>query len=163
MRKRLVVVFASIALAASCTGRSPAEPPSSNPSIGTWKIDLEKSNFSPGPKPTVAGTIRVEPSAGGIKLTNDGTDPQGQPFHTEFVGTFDGKDNPASGAAPPNTTTSYKRVDDRTFELIAKTDGKATVTTRIAISADGKTLTATQIGQDLQGQTVHDAIVADKQ
>jgi hypothetical protein len=164
VRKRLAVIFAGVALAASCSDTSPpAEPPSSNPWIGTWKINLERSSFSPGPKPTVAGTIKVELSAGGLKLTNDGTDPQGRTFHTEFVGTFDGKENPAVGAATPNTTTSYKRVDDRTFELVAKVDGKPTVTTRILIAADGKTLTATQIGQDLQGQTVNDAIVADKQ
>ena len=43
------------------------------------------------------------------------------------------------------------------------TDGKPTVTTRVAISADGKTLTATQNGQTAQGETVKNVIVADRQ
>jgi hypothetical protein len=38
-----------------------------------------------------------------------------------------------------------------------------TVTTRVAISADGKTLTATQADKNAQGQTVNEVIVAGKQ
>jgi hypothetical protein len=38
-----------------------------------------------------------------------------------------------------------------------------TVTTRVAISADGETLTATQTDKRAQGQTVNNFIVAGKQ
>jgi hypothetical protein len=38
-----------------------------------------------------------------------------------------------------------------------------TVTTRVAISADGKTLAATQTDKNAQGQTVNKFIVAGKQ
>jgi hypothetical protein len=76
---------------------------------------------------------------------------------------FDGKDNPVKGAPAPNTTAAYKRIDDRTFEVSSKVDGKPTITTRVAISADGKTLTATQSGKTAQGETVKNVIVATKQ
>ena len=161
MQKRVAVVFVAflVLLALSSTAR--AQSP--DPWIGTWKVNLAKSTYKPGPKPTVAGTITVEPSAGALKTTIDGTNAQGQPTHTETVGAFDGKDNPVKGAALPNTTTAYKRIDGRTFEAMGKVDGKPTVTTRVVISADGKTLTATQTGKNAQGQSVSNVIVADKQ
>jgi len=143
---------------------SAGQAQSPDPWIGTWKVNLAKSTYSPGPKPTVAGTVKVEAVAGGgMKTTIDGTNPQGQPTHTETIGTFDSKDNPVKGAAAPKTTTAYKRIDARTFEAMGKVDGKPTVTTRVTISADGKTLTASQNGKSLEGQTVKNVIVADRQ
>ena len=161
MQKRSAIVFA--ALATLLTVSASARAQSADPWMGTWKVNLAKSTFSPGPKPTVAGTVKMEPSAGGFKTTLDGPNAQGQPTHTETVGTFDSKDNPVKGAQAPNTTTAYKRIDGRTFEARGKVDGKPTVTTRVAISADGKTLTATQTGKNAQGQNVNNTIVADKQ
>ena len=58
----------------------------------------------------------------------------------------------------------YRPLEDaRTYENQTKVGGKPTVLTRITISADGKTLTATQSGTNVQGQAVKNVIVADKQ
>ncbi len=46
---------------------------------------------------------------------------------------------------------------------MGKVDGKPTVTTRVVVSADGKTMTATQSGTNVEGQTVKNVIVAEKQ
>jgi len=98
-----------------------------------------------------------------LKTTIDGPDLQGKPMHTETVWTFDGKDHPVKGAAAPNTTAAYKRVNDHTFEVTTKIDGKPTVTTRVVVSADAKTLTATQTGKSADGSAVNNVIVAGKQ
>jgi hypothetical protein len=158
---RIVVVLVSLAalLAASPNARTQ----STDPWMGTWKVNLAKSAYKPGPKPTVAGTIKMEPMAGGFKTTIDATNPQGQPTHTETVGKFDGKDNPVTGAPTPNTTAAYKRINGRTFEVMGKVDGTPTVTTRVVVSADAKTLTATQTGKNDRGETVNNVILADKQ
>ncbi len=161
MQKRIAIVFVALVVLLAVSSTARAQSP--DPWIGTWKVNLAKSTYNPGPKPTVAGTIKVEPSGGNLKTTLDGANAQGQPTHTETVGTFDGKDNPVMGASAPNTTTAYKRIVDRTFEAMGKVDGKPTVTTRVVISADGKTLTATQTGNNAQGQSVNNVIVADKQ
>jgi hypothetical protein len=161
VQKRSAVVL--VALAALLAVSSMARAQSPDPWIGTWKVNLAKSTYKPGPKPTVAGTVKMEPSAGDLKTTIDASNPQGQPIHTETVGKFDGKDNPVTGAPAPNTTTAYKRINGRTFEALGKVDGKPTVTTRVVISADGKTLTATQTGKNAQGENVNNVIVADKQ
>jgi len=161
VQKGIALVF--VALAALLAAGSMAQAQSPDPWIGTWKVNLAKSSYSPGPKPTVAATVKMEPSAGGLKTTIDATTPQGQPVHTENVGKFDGKDNPVTGALAPNTTTAIKRISGRTFEALGKVDGKPTINTRVVVSADGKSLTATQTGKDPQGQTVKNVIVADKQ
>ena len=161
MQKRIGAVF--VTLAAVVVVSSIARTQSSDPWIGTWKVNLEKSTYSPGPQPTVAATVKIEPSGDGIKTTIDATNADGQPTHTETVAKFDGKDNPVKGAQAPNTTNALKRIDDRTFEVIGKMDGKPTITTRVAVSADGKTITATQTGMNAQGQSVNNVIVLDKQ
>jgi hypothetical protein len=46
---------------------------------------------------------------------------------------------------------------------MGKVDGKSTVTTRVVVSADGKSLTATQTGKNDRGDTVNNVIVAEKQ
>ena len=157
------IAFAFVALATLLATSFTARAQSTDPWMGTWKVNLAKSTYSPGPKPTVAGTVKMEPSAGGFKTTIDGTNPQGQPTHTETVGKFDGKDNPVTGAPTPGATAAYKRVNGRTFEVQGKVDGKPTVTTRVVVAADGKTLTATQTGKNDRGESVNNVIVADKQ
>ena len=161
MQKRIPAVFA--ALLASCIVSSTGQTQSQDPWVGTWKVNLEKSTFSPGPKPTSPGTVKIESPAGGIKVTIDGMTAEGKPFHTEVVGAFDGKDNPVKGADSPSATAAYKRIDSRTYEATGKVDGKPTTTNRVSISADGKTLTATITGKNADGQAVNNVIVADKQ
>jgi hypothetical protein len=162
VHKRIAVVFFALA-ALLAVGFTAAHAQASDPWIGTWKVNLAKSTYSPGPKPTVAGTVKMEASGGGVKTTIDGANAQGQPTHTESVAMFDGKDNPVKGAPAPNSTTALKRIDARSFEATAKVDGKVTVVTRVAISADGKTLTATQAGKNAQGAAVKNVIVAERQ
>jgi hypothetical protein len=156
-----------VALAVACVAlyavSSWAQTKPADPWVGTWKTDLAKSKYSPGPTPKTPGTVTIEPSGTGMKTTIDGPDLQGKPMHTETVWTFDGKDHPVKGAAAPNTTAAYKRVNDHTFEVTTKIDGKPTVTTRVVVSADAKTLTATQTGKSADGSAVNNVIVASKQ
>jgi hypothetical protein len=162
MRKQyLAVVASTAALVLMTAGSSHAQ--SKDPWIGVWKVNLEKSTYDPGPKPTAPAEVKIEPAPNGMKTTIDGVNPQGQKTHTETVAAFDGKDYPVKGGPNPDATSTLKRIDDRTFENQGKVGGKTTVTTRIVISADGKTLTATQSGTNAQGQPVKNVIVAEKQ
>ena len=162
MQKRFLVVVASAVALTMMTGAA-SRAQSSDPWIGTWKVNLDKSTYSPGPKPTVAATVKIEPASGGIRTTIDGVNTEGQKTHTESAGAFDGKDNPVKGALNADQTAALKKIDARTYENQTKVGGKPTVLTRITISADGKTLTATQSGTNPQGQAVKNVIVADKQ
>jgi len=58
---------------------------------------------------------------------------------------------------------ALKKIDARTFEAQNKSDGKPTVTTRVTVAADGKTITATQSGANLQGQAIKNSLLFEKQ
>jgi len=77
VQKRIAVV--AMTLAAVLVATSIARTQSKDPWIGTWKVNLEKSTYSPGPPPTVAATVKIEPSAGGVKTTIDATNAEGKP------------------------------------------------------------------------------------
>jgi hypothetical protein len=62
-----------------------------------------------------------------------------------------------------NTTRAYRRIDDRTYEFVAKVDGKVTTTTRSVAARDGKTRTTMTTGKDAQGQSVNNVQVFDRQ
>ena len=62
----------------------------------------------------------------------------------------------ADSAAP-------KKIDDNSYENTWKLAGKGTVTAKVVVSADGKTLTVTQAGTDPQGKAVNSVAVYDKQ
>ncbi len=134
----------------------------SDPWVGTWKLNVAKSTFDPGPKPS-SGTVKLEPQQGGFRSAFDIVDAKGQPNHFGGSEVLDGKDRPTQGAnAKPNQTHSFKRID-RGWERTVKENGKAIFTARWVVSADGKTLTVTQKGKNGQGQTVSNVIVHDKQ
>jgi hypothetical protein len=58
---------------------------------------------------------------------------------------------------------SPKRIDDNNYENVWKKGGKATVTAKVSVSADGKTLTVTQAGKNEKGEAVNITAVYDKQ
>ena len=50
--------------------------------------------------------------------------------HLEWTGKFDGNDYPVQGVELV-LTNAYRRVDDRTYELIQKIDGEVVATARL--------------------------------
>ena len=129
--------------------------------IGTWKMNTAKSKYSPGPAPK-SQTLKFEASQGSIKLTTDAVDAQGNATHGEYVSKFDGKEVPWKGN-PDADMASPRRIDASTFENVWKKAGKATITSKVLTSRDGKTMTNTQTGKDAQGRVVNNTIVYDKQ
>ena len=83
-------------------------------------------------------------------------------MHHEWTGKFDGKDYPVTGD-PTHDVRSYKKTDDQTLEFDAKKGGKATVTGRVVVAADGKSRTVTTTVTDSSGKKVTSTAVYDKQ
>jgi hypothetical protein len=129
--------------------------------LGTWKLDVAKSKFDPGPGPK-SQTLKFEATKDGIKLTSDGISAEGKTTHGEYVSKFDGQDVPWEGN-PDADTASAKRIDDNSYENIWKKGGKVTITARVVVSQDGKTLTTTRTGTDAKGRTVNMTAVYNKQ
>ena len=130
--------------------------------IGTWKLNLAKSKYSPGPAPK-SQTLKIEAwGTDGVTYTSDGTDSTGKPTHAEFQAKYDGKFVPFKGN-PDADMLSYKRIDANTIVSMTQLAGKPTLTSTAVVSADGKTRTLTQTGKNAQGQTVNNVLVYEKQ
>jgi hypothetical protein len=129
--------------------------------IGTWKLNVAKSRYSPGPPPKSA-IFTYEAIGEGIRRTGETVNADGQTISFEYTAQYDGKDYPIRGN-PNADTVSLKRVNDRTVEATLKKNGKVTTTVRRVVSSDGKTLTLTMTGTNAQGQTVNNVTVYEKQ
>ena len=128
--------------------------------MGTWKLNEAKSKIGAGsPK---NNTVVIEAAGENVKVSMDGVDPTGKPTHNEWSGKFDGKAYPVTGDANSDTR-SYKKVDDRTFEVSAKKGSRVTVSGRVVVSADGKTRTAHVKGMNPSGEKFETTAVYDKQ
>ena len=128
--------------------------------MGTWKLNEAKSKIGAGAVKNT--TVVYEASGDSVKVTVDGVDGNGKPSHNEWTGKFDGKDYPVTGD-PTSDTRSYKKIDDHTLVLTNKKDGKATITGRIKVSADGKTRTVTTSGTNAKGEKVNTSAEYEKQ
>jgi hypothetical protein len=133
----------------------------SNPRIGTWKLNVEKSKYSPGPAPQ-STTMKIEASGDGEKATTEGVNAAGTATKTQYTASFDGKDYPLTGSQNADTV-SLKRIDARTMERTDKKGEKVVATSTRVVSEDGKTMTVTTKGTNAQGQAVDNVSVWEKQ
>lgn len=128
---------------------------------GTWKMNAEKSKYSPGPAPKDL-TVVVESDENNYKLDATGTDSDGKPIHVQYSAKLDGKDYPATGSANADAV-SVRRIDPNTLETLQKKDGKVVMTITTKVSKDGKMRTSTWHGKNAEGKDVHNVVVFDKQ
>ena len=141
---------------------SPVISQAQDPWIGTWKLNTAKSKYSPGLAPKSSTLIAVA-ADGGFKQTVDTVMAAlGLPTHSEVTAKFDGKDTPVKGNANADTS-AYTKIDSRSYETVSKKNGKVTLTSRVVISADGKTRTVSQTGVDAEGRKVNNYLVYDRQ
>jgi hypothetical protein len=132
-----------------------------DPIIGTWKLNLAKSKYSPGPPPK-SQTVTYEAVGEGIKLTAKGTDGEGKPIDTQYTANYDGKDYPVTGN-PNYDAIARKRVDAYKMEMTRKKAGKVVSTATSVVSKDGKTRTVTEKGVNAKGEKFSNTLVYDKQ
>jgi hypothetical protein len=132
-------------------------------STGTWKLNVEKSKYTPAPMPVKTLTVIREASDGGVKVTITGEQADGTPINASYTTKFDGKDVQITGNAPYDTI-AIKQVNANTFtDTRKKTDGKYQATARTAISNGGKTMTTTTTGTNSEGVPFTSVFVFDKQ
>ena len=109
--------------------------------FGTWQVNVAKSTYPSGPPAFKRMTCTIEPWEDGVLVTYDIVGNRGGVTHTEWVGKFDGRDYRVAGIDGYTVTHAYRRVDDRTYDVVQKTEGAATLTARMVVSTDGQTLT----------------------
>ena len=153
-RAMLVLLVGILALTSSMSAQAPKAL------LGTWKLNVAKSKFSPGPAPK-SMTITYAAAGDGLKISVDVVPATGASQHWEMSGNYDGKDNPVTGN-PDADMISMKKIDDQHGESTFKKGGKVMVTNARVISADGKTLTITSKGTTADGKPRHDVQVFER-
>jgi hypothetical protein len=117
------------------------------PWAGTWRLDPARSTERPGRAPYARTTLRIEPHDDGWLVAYDMVGTRGGRTHIEWRGRFDGKDYPVQGVDDV-MTNAYRPIDERSYEIAVKLDGRAVATTRVSVSPDGATLTAVTVERD---------------
>jgi hypothetical protein len=159
MRIKMLAVFVtSMLLVAFALSLAAAAPDQHS---GTWKLNPDKSSYSPGPAPK-SNTVMIKSEADSIQLSSDGIDAAGNPTHVEYTAKYDGKDYPITGV-PNADTVALERPDANTIRSTMKKGDLVVMTVTSVISKDGKTRTSTFKGKNAEGQDINNVVVYDKQ
>lgn len=128
---------------------------------GTWKVDVAKSKYEPGAAPK-SEILRFEPVGDGFKVSLDGVNQQG-PYHSEAIGKFDGVDVPvvATPARQAAFTYAFSRLDERTWEIVIKVNGRRQLIVRNVVSEDGKTMRG--VSTVSNGGQINQVVIYEKQ
>jgi hypothetical protein len=133
----------------------------SDPVIGTWKLNIEKSTFAADRTPK-AITRTYTAGANGTSMTVTGVNADGSAISQSATLTYDGKDDAFTGSTIWDTL-SLKKVNGSTVKAELKKDGKVVGHTTRTISGEGKVLTLTTAFKSSKGGTIHETAVYDKQ
>ena len=93
----VVAIVAGIALPQQMLGQR-------DPVLGTWKLNVEKSKYDPGPRPKNS-TLIYEAAGQGVKVRASGVGAQGQPTGVEYTASYDGQDYPVKLIGTPDYDT----------------------------------------------------------
>lgn len=164
--RRIRVFVAVLALGALPLTAAAAQ--SAQPLTGTWKLNLAKSTFSPPDLSAPSLLVTYEVTRDTVRASLDGVDSSRRAVHSEYTATFDGRQHPVTGTvdgkpAPNQGSVSWKRIDDRTYEVRNVSSAQVVTTRRIVVSPDGKSRITTVTGRDAQGRTVHHVMFFDRQ
>ncbi len=132
------------------------------PHVGTWKLNLAKSKFSPPSSAPKSRTLKIEAQDNGIKYVSEGIDAEGKAYHEHFTAKHDGKDYPYLGSSTVDSL-AYTKIDATTWEWVNKKGGRVVSSGRSVVSKDGKTRTVTSKVVDAKGQETTSIAVYDKQ
>ena len=132
-----------------------------DPVIGTWKLNVAKSKFDPGPPPKAA-TRTYEVVSGGVRETYITVDQSGKSTLLELPATLDGRNHQIMGPGPADNIQLEKISDFSSIATLKHGDivvGRA----RREISDDGKTMTFTYKGTNHEGTPSDNREVYEKQ
>jgi hypothetical protein len=136
----------------------------SSPLIGTWRLNLDKSKFSPGPSPKFSPGPSPPPRSLTLTYTQDGQnirnttqliDAQGNSSSTVFLHIYDGQPHPTTGS-PYYDASAYLRVGANTVIFSRSKAGKLVEIGTGVVSQDGKTFTVTTTDEEGTDVQVYD-------
>jgi len=159
MKMRMVICLAAVVIM-SAIGAAQSAAGAGDPMEGTWKLNLAKSKYNPGPAPKGSVvTIKIENNIETYSAEN--VDAAGTATHGAFTVKLDGTEAPVTGLNYADTI-SIRRVSPNHVVATLKKDGKVAMTVDVKVAADGKSRTLIYAGTNAAGKPEHDMVVFDK-
>jgi hypothetical protein len=160
--KRLLTFLGVVALVAAASAAMLAQT-QKDAHIGTWKLNVPKSKFNPGPG-YKSETRTYEPTADGYKFQGERVNPDGSTQKYGFVVKYDNKDYRVTGKDPGGADTlAVKLVDANNIESTSKRGAEVLYTSKVVVSNDGKVMTITTKGKNADGEPFDNLQVYDRQ
>jgi hypothetical protein len=132
-----------------------------DPFAGTWKLNVAKSKYNPGPGPESATTIvRVE--NGTHSVNTRATVEGGKVIEMSFAAKTDGTPAPITGS-PTADMVYVRKINNHTLISETTKAGIPVGRSRIAVSQDGKVLTSTGSSLDQKGVKIKFTAVYERQ
>ena len=126
-----------------------ASPTAPNPFLGTWKLEVAKSRFSPGPGPKSQTRTYEESTDGMMTITVKSVTADGKAVTNLITFKANGKDYPVKNSSEADTVAE-RHINARTTRFTLKRAGKTVATGHSEVSRDGKTLRITESGTNGQ-------------
>jgi hypothetical protein len=133
-------------------------------SLGTWRLNVGKSDYRPAPLPYKNLTMVRTTVDSGVKTTVTAERLDGTRMNISYTAKYDGVPYSIPGTGYPDDTISWRQIDANTFASERqKPGGKYHVMGRFVVSKDRKTMTNMISGTDVDGKPTKAMIVYERQ
>lgn len=151
-----------LALLAVCSVSCLSQTPSTDPYVGIWKLNKEKSEFRAGPAPknTPPSIMEANPG-GGLVVTIHGVDDSGKPVTHRRVELFDARPHKVIGDLGAEEML-FDRPDEATITGFSYRKGEVTARFKRVMSPDGNTMTIWTKGIDRFGKKFDDVRIYER-
>jgi hypothetical protein len=156
---RLLACFAFLIAGLSPAATAQSDSRTSDGLVGTWRLDLSQSKYSPGPAPRDETRIYAL-DGGGMSGRIDRQYADGRREVIDYRADSD-HDTPVSGTRAYDAVR-FRQIDARTTEAVLSHAGRVWGTARRSLSENGDTLTIT-FRRIEPGDMVHNVAVYHKE
>jgi hypothetical protein len=159
----------AIALATALVFSTAGGDSTSDPVLGSWRLNESKCRFSSMP-PAVSVVRTFQRASGGFtRILETRLTPEGEQVLVEYAAAYNGKEYPifitqgaAGGSARSDDTVSFRRINRNTVEGVFRNHGNQTSEFTRSVSNDGQTLSIKISGIDSTGRRILTLLVYDR-
>lgn len=154
--RKLVVLLSALGLAGVLYAAE-------GPFVGTWKLNVAKSNLASDPNAPKEETVTITETKDTRDLIVKGTDMSGKALGGHVTHPLSGGPVTYLEGAPTDGTTASVKLSANTVVWTFMKDGKEVTTLRATLSPDGKTMRVVTKGTLPDGKPLSTVAVFDKQ
>jgi len=133
----------------------------SDPFVGSWRLNIEKSAYAPGRCPK-SMTIEMTASGNGVHYRSEVEYSNGRKLKAEYTAEYNGAEAIVIGERGLQTPVMLKRIDANAVEAQYIRASRVVATARRVLSHDGRVMTITTVSKDPAGRDVTSVGVYDR-